>query len=797
MFQKLLFNLVFLLLITLRLCAQENYNLEVRGHLTFPGMQLANISGYADSLGNEYALVGTSKGLSIVDVSNPEFPELRFTVNGVQNNWREIKTWEGFAYVVSEGIGSGLTIVDLRHLPDTVYSKVYRGDGAIQNLLSSNHALHIDKGYCYLYGSNAFTPPNLNNGGVLVLNLEDPWNPSYVGMYNERYVHDGYVYNDTLWACNVYDGFYTVIDFRNKETPVNLARQETPGGVTHNSWLCNQNQTVLLTDESSNSFLTSWDVRDLANISELDRYQTAPGSNAIVHNVHVLNDFAITSWYTEGVVIVDASRPTNLVEVAKNDFTAFEGDGFYGCWGVYPNLPSGNIVASDIENGLYVLSPTYIRASYLEGLVSDSGCGIPLDKVSIQIVGTDRSDITGLDGIFRTGTAAPGTYDILVSKPGYQSKTISNVLLQSGQVTELEVQLFSDEIVSVTGKVESSFGDPLTGAQANMQSNSDNFQFTTNGQGVFSKCNIPPADYTFSVGRWGYETSCEEIAVVSSMQLEKELQAGYYDDFQFHFGWESLGNSEKGRWVRAIPFGTEFEQALSNPNRDVDGDCNDYAYVTGNANDSTPGTDDVDDGSAVLRSPEMDLSTYQNPYIVVYRWFYNGGGTILFPTVANDTLILKLEYEGEIFPVKKITRESSMSAWVKEYIRVLDYLPQSGKVRFIAEAIDVPPGHLVEAGIDRFMVIDSVLSANNQENTQSLPVVQIFPNPSGSEAWLLLSDEGRYKEFSITDLAGRTHLQLKVSSSVMQLPSHLDSGMYYINLTSLDGKVRIISWIKQ
>ena len=49
--------------------AQENYNLQMRGHLAFPGRELANIGGYVDSLGNEYALVGTNTGLSIVNVT--------------------------------------------------------------------------------------------------------------------------------------------------------------------------------------------------------------------------------------------------------------------------------------------------------------------------------------------------------------------------------------------------------------------------------------------------------------------------------------------------------------------------------------------------------------------------------------------------------------------------------------------------------------------------------------------------------------------------------------------------------
>ena len=50
----------------------QNFNLTFGSHLTYSGGQTcANIWGYVDSLGNEYALVGASNGLSIVNVTNP------------------------------------------------------------------------------------------------------------------------------------------------------------------------------------------------------------------------------------------------------------------------------------------------------------------------------------------------------------------------------------------------------------------------------------------------------------------------------------------------------------------------------------------------------------------------------------------------------------------------------------------------------------------------------------------------------------------------------------------------------
>jgi choice-of-anchor B domain-containing protein len=758
--------------------AQENYNLVVRSHLTFPGKSLANIGGYVDSLGNEYALVGTSTGLSIVNVANPDLPFIRFDVAGVNNFWREVKTWEGFAYVTTEGNNGGLTIIDMRQLPDTIFTRVYRGNGAINNQLSTIHALHIDDGYCYLFGSN------IGQGGVIILDLEDPWNPVYAGMYDDKYVHDGYVYGDTLWAGHILDGYFGVIDVSDKTNPVTLVEQETPNTFTHNTWLTDDRNTLLTTDEVSNSYLAAYDIQNLSNITELDRFQTAPGSGAIVHNTHVLNDFAITSWYTEGVNIVDVSHPNNLIEVGKNDFTTFEGDGFNGCWGVYPFLPSGNLVASDIENGLYVLTPTYVRACYLEGVVYDASCGAELDGVTVTIQELAISETTGLDGVFRTGTALSGTYTITFSKTGYISQTFTNVQLINGELTELQVNLLSPNIVSLNGLVDQNT-QPISNAIISISDATSAYQLTSDANGEYSKCDLLTGDYQVVIGKWGYVTKCEtDVNVSIGMDVyETNLIDGYYDDFQFNFGWTASGTANSGLWTRAIPAGTNFNGVPSNPGIDVDGDCNGNAYVTGNTIGAAAGDNDVDGGSSVLRSPLMDLSTYSNPYINLYRWFFNAGGS----SAPNDTLFLRLiPQNGNAIVLKKIISNASSSAWVNELIRVRDYISDPGILQFEIEANDFEPGHLVEAGLDRFQVVDSLVLGLSKNLDFGQSHFNVFPNPSSKDASIYYDLEETVKgnlEFKICDLSGRMMQTqaIQAKSGVIAMKS-VSPGIYLLQL---------------
>jgi choice-of-anchor B domain-containing protein len=214
----------------------QNVNLTFRANLTFPGQTLANICGYKDASGNEYALCGGSQGLIIVDVTNPSSPVIRTTIPEVNNLWKEIKVFRDIAYVTTEG-GGGLHIINLAPLPSTTLpSQYYTGDGPINGQLNKIHALHVDttKEFLYLFGGD------FGAGGAVVCDLSaDPYNPTYVGRWNVNYIHDGYVDNDTLYGAHIYAGHFSVIDFTNKTSPVLLQTQMTPGAFTHNTWLTN------------------------------------------------------------------------------------------------------------------------------------------------------------------------------------------------------------------------------------------------------------------------------------------------------------------------------------------------------------------------------------------------------------------------------------------------------------------------------------------------------------------------------------------------------------------------------
>lgn len=437
-----------LLVTQVQLSAQDSLNMVRLGQFTYGSDNLSDVWGYEKD-GREFALVGTHTGFSIVEVTNPAAPVQKQFIPGAISIWRDIKTWGHYAYVTHDsysGTSSGLLIVDLDSVDNpTATSWNWFGPipvpGGGPTNMSRAHNLYIDEnGFCYLFGAD------VDAGGAIILNLNsNPTNPQPVGLYNLRYLHDGVVRGDTLWGSAVYNGTFDIVDVSVKANPVLMAAHSSPGFFTHNTWISDNNQVLFTTDEISNGYIGAFDVSNLSNITELDRIQTSLSSSVIPHNTHVLGNFLVTSYYTSGVQIVDASQPDLLVEVGYYDTSpGFSGNGFNGCWGAYPYLPSGNILATDIEEGLSILGTNYPQASFLRGLVKDSVTQNPLINCNISLLTTSVSEITNISGLFKTGGTLTGTYDMVITRIGYQTDTVQ-VTLTPGGVTQVEVALLPND----------------------------------------------------------------------------------------------------------------------------------------------------------------------------------------------------------------------------------------------------------------------------------------------------------------------------------------------------------------
>ena len=131
---KLLKSIVFILCTVLNFTLWGQFSIDSLSHIDYQALHGANLNdvwGYTDELGNEYAIVGTSKGTSIVDITNGAQPQEVFWLAGSESIWRDPCVFGNYAYVTTEA-EDGLLIIDLSPLPQStnIPTSLYTGPAA-------------------------------------------------------------------------------------------------------------------------------------------------------------------------------------------------------------------------------------------------------------------------------------------------------------------------------------------------------------------------------------------------------------------------------------------------------------------------------------------------------------------------------------------------------------------------------------------------------------------------------------------------------------------------------------------
>lgn len=326
------------------------------------GEDYSDVWGYAAG-GKEYAIIGSRTQIYFFNVTNPAAPLLidqfgPFT----STTWREFKTYGHYAYAVTDGPDAGgLRIFDLQYLPDTVIQV-----RQTTQFFSKCHMTFVDEANGRLYCAGTDT----RNNGIIVLDLSvRPDSPAV--LINQAlprgYVHDMFVKNNIVYASHGNNGL-SQYDCTGNSCSGELSNFQT-GGYNHSSWM-NADQTLLVNAIESpghplwlfhltNGSISSENFKTFKSITLKEQYPNQnPGDTAnIGHNPYFLGNRVYVSYYTDGVQIFDIGDLNNIRRIAY--FDTDRGPTSYlpvfrGCWGVYPFLPSGNILASDIQSGLWV-----------------------------------------------------------------------------------------------------------------------------------------------------------------------------------------------------------------------------------------------------------------------------------------------------------------------------------------------------------------------------------------------------------------------------------------------------------
>ena len=312
--------------------------------------------GYVDCSGREYAVMGSASYSHFFDLQDPTNPiEIGYFAGGATTIWRDFKSYKNYIYGVCDSCTEGLQVFDMTTAPDSVV-RVLQTD----EFFGKSHNIFLDTLNAKLYCPGTNTQSN----GLVILDLsETPENPTLLSSIElpGGYVHDLYVRNDTAYCSHGFNGLY-VYDMSDPLNPVTLGvlNDYPQSGYNHSSWLSVDGNHLIMADETHDRALKIVSTDDLEDMEVTDLFRStllAPEDTAsIVHNPFVLGDLVFLSYYHDGVQVYDFSDPTNAVKVASYDTETGNTDyaGFKGCWGVYPYLPSGTIIASDVQNGLFL-----------------------------------------------------------------------------------------------------------------------------------------------------------------------------------------------------------------------------------------------------------------------------------------------------------------------------------------------------------------------------------------------------------------------------------------------------------
>lgn len=353
-------------------CFSQAVEAELLGHwadTTLPGSVFHDnvyneIWGFEVN-GHSYAVVGSTYGTHFIDVTDPSnlFEKARFEgkASGEFIVHRDYHDYKGYLYAVCDEGSSSLQIFDISQLPDTV--SLVKDDNS---QIVTSHNIFIDTTHARMYSFATSSPlPGVNNG-VAVYDLSNPLDPQHLksfrdfGSIQPSHIHDGYI-RDHIAFLNCERKGLAIVDFEDLNNPEILGilphGNYLQAGYNHSGWPNDDCSFYYMADETWGMDLKAVDLRNIPDLEVSTYFDTESGNpNSIPHNQVVACDYLYVSYYHEGLQVYDISNPAFPEKVLYYDTSEEpETRNYRGAWGVFPFLSSGNILVSDMQEGLFIL----------------------------------------------------------------------------------------------------------------------------------------------------------------------------------------------------------------------------------------------------------------------------------------------------------------------------------------------------------------------------------------------------------------------------------------------------------
>jgi len=618
-----------------------------------------DVWGYVSASGREYALMGLSNGTGFVEVTNPGSATIVGFITGPTSMWRNIKTYKTYAYAVSEG-GGGIQVFNLAQIDSGIITQL--PSVAASDATPATHTMMINEKTGYLYrmggGSNGLRIYNLN---------ANPASPALVATWNPKYTHDGVVYNyetgayagkEIFFACGGLSGGQTdtgvdILDVTNKSAITVIGRYTyANASFCHQLWLSEDRQFAYINDELDENNRGIYALGRIADVSNLAAPVSAgtynTGQTTIDHNEYVKSNRLYCSNYTSGLRVFDITNGGTPLQIAyfdtdpDDDASALGAATFNGLWSNYPYLPSGTILGSDIERGLFVWK-------------------IGNDPATITFPNAEPALFNPLGQRIAINLAL--STGITVASGGVKLKTtIAGVTTSTNMVNESGSTWAATSPASICGS------DVVWSIEA----------FVSDGTSV--KYPIAGSNATLSAGSFN-------VVSTDACEVATGWVIGLTGD-----------NATTGIWVNADPVGTaaqpEDDHSATGTN----------CFITANAAvGASVGTADVDGGTTTLTSPAYSTAGLSDPFVSYWRWYSNNQGgdpnndsmpIQISGNGGTSWVQLELVTENAGAWVQKKFR-------VKDFVTPT---ANTIKLRFIAR--DLGTGSIVEAGVDDLQIYD-------------------------------------------------------------------------------------------
>ena len=305
----------------------------------------------------EYAIIGTTEGTHFLDITNASEPvEVDFVAGEQQGPivvHRDYHNLDNYLYMVCQEGQSSLQIADLSYLPDSVHV-VYDSD----ELLVGSHNIFIDTTQTVLY--TVFTFVNGTNDLVRWqrIDISDPESPTLIDQSTSGpYIHDLYV-DDGMAIMNRGNTDMAIYDF-NQSPPQVLGTIDgyIGQGYNHSGYPTPDWNTYVMGDETHGSPIKVLDISDPTDIEVLSTVTSGVDELSIAHNQIVLDNKLYSAYYYDGIYVWSIEDPENPILLGFYDTSELpHQESYEGAWGVYPFLPSGHILVSDMQSGLWIFT---------------------------------------------------------------------------------------------------------------------------------------------------------------------------------------------------------------------------------------------------------------------------------------------------------------------------------------------------------------------------------------------------------------------------------------------------------